>query len=307
MSAFFARFADIALRRPAVAILCAMPPAALLYFALLTHGAFHLFPFTWYGLTFNSMLIHLLHGQFDVDPDTISTEGFLVDGKTYAYFGIFPALFRGLFAPFVDLKTTNLTIVSCVTATVIMVAAQFWGTLAIFRRFAAESRERNLLWPLLAIGFLAGPQIAFLRPSIYQEVVLWSLAQAYVFVAITDRRWFSWAALRAGRTLGFALAVLAGLALLTRAPAGVGLYAAMGALFAALLLKPATRAPVFGEDASLQSVIARIAPAACWCWSTCLRRLRAMSTSCVSATRRNSSIRVFTLCRSPNFPTVWRD
>jgi hypothetical protein len=63
-----------------------------------------------------------------------------------------------------------------------------------------------------------------------------------------------------GRTL-FALAALAGLALLTRAPVGVGLYAAMGALFAVLLLKPVTRAPVFGEDVSLQSVIGRIAPA----------------------------------------------
>src|SRR5436190_23040454 len=29
-----------------------------------------------YGLTFNSMLLHLLHGAFDIDPATIGPEGF---------------------------------------------------------------------------------------------------------------------------------------------------------------------------------------------------------------------------------------
>ena len=40
------------------------------------------------GLTFNDMLYHLLHGQFDVDPGPIGWEGFIHAGKTYSYFGI---------------------------------------------------------------------------------------------------------------------------------------------------------------------------------------------------------------------------
>ena len=45
-------------------------------------------------LTFNSMLEHLLHGRFDVDPQIIGTNGYWFKGGVYAYFGIFPALLR---------------------------------------------------------------------------------------------------------------------------------------------------------------------------------------------------------------------
>src|SRR5271156_840461 len=44
--------------------------------------------------TFNSMLDHLSHGQFDVDPTIIGGEGFLRNGHVYAYWGITCALVR---------------------------------------------------------------------------------------------------------------------------------------------------------------------------------------------------------------------
>src|ERR1700689_1730896 len=44
--------------------------------------------------TFNSMLDHLVHGQFDVDPNIIDGEGFLRNGRLYAYWGITCALIR---------------------------------------------------------------------------------------------------------------------------------------------------------------------------------------------------------------------
>ena len=42
--------------------------------------------------TFNSMLDHLAHGQFDVDPNIVDREGFLRNGHVYAYWGITRAL-----------------------------------------------------------------------------------------------------------------------------------------------------------------------------------------------------------------------
>src|SRR5271165_3343495 len=45
-------------------------------------------------LTFNSMLQHLLHGQFDVDPKIVGLEGFARGGRVYAYWGIWCALLR---------------------------------------------------------------------------------------------------------------------------------------------------------------------------------------------------------------------
>src|SRR5580692_7473291 len=46
------------------------------------------------NLTFNSMLDHLVHGQFDVDPNTVGAEGFLRKGHVYSYWGITCALLR---------------------------------------------------------------------------------------------------------------------------------------------------------------------------------------------------------------------
>src|SRR5690242_15449042 len=68
------------------------------------------------GLTFNSMLLHLLHGEFNVDPNAIGLEGFIRDGKVYAYFGILPALLRLPLLPFLDLTTTDVTAPSCLLA-----------------------------------------------------------------------------------------------------------------------------------------------------------------------------------------------
>ncbi|WP_205665031.1 hypothetical protein, partial [Acetobacter cibinongensis] len=47
-------------------------------------------------LTFNSMMDHMLHGRFDVDPYCVQKEGFLRNGRVYAYWGIFPAFLSAL-------------------------------------------------------------------------------------------------------------------------------------------------------------------------------------------------------------------
>src|SRR5712691_3708883 len=93
---------------PAPALFLLLLPALYYYAFLLTMaGSTGLFQPVTYGLTFNSMLSHLLEGRFDVDPATIGPEGFLRDGAVYAYFGIFPALFRALFLPLPDFATTD--------------------------------------------------------------------------------------------------------------------------------------------------------------------------------------------------------
>ena len=55
-----------------------------------------------------------------MDPETIGYEAFVRDGKVYSYFGIFPSLLRGLFAPFVDLEHTYISRVSCFAATLVI-------------------------------------------------------------------------------------------------------------------------------------------------------------------------------------------
>lgn len=222
-----ARVARFMVRNPGAAITASLAVLALIYFAILTRGSFALAHKTPSGFAFNSMLLHLLDGQFDVNPETIANEGFLVNGKVYSYFGIFPALFRLIFLPLVDLTRTNLTSVSCLVADLIAVGAQLAIILKLFRRFGVEGRE-YLLLAFFAVSLFSGPQFFFLRPSIYQEPVFWALAFSYVFIYFAiDILLFCRIATAATLAL---MAGLAGLTVLTRVSVAVALYAAMGVM-----------------------------------------------------------------------------
>lgn len=80
---------------------------AVLHYAFILGGAGDLFVPVRYAMTFNSMALNLLEGRFDVDPATIGNEAFLRGGRSYAYFGIFPALLRLPLVPLVDLATVQ--------------------------------------------------------------------------------------------------------------------------------------------------------------------------------------------------------
>jgi len=180
------------------------------------------------GQVFNSMAEHLVHGRFDVDPDAIGFEAFDVDGRSIAYFGVFCALFRLpllLHGGWIQLDITRL---SCFVA--IGIGAWFQlRAIWLVRGTIPDSPRRTWLTAALTVSvLLGGQQIQFLRPSVYQEVINWAGAQSMVFVYLAVRglltpRGFDPATLRG-------MACCAGLALLTRVSAGIGLYAALGLL-----------------------------------------------------------------------------
>jgi hypothetical protein len=210
---------------PAPALLLLLP--ALCYYAVLVTaaGTTGLFEPVSNGLTFNSMLLHLLQGRFDVDPAAIGVEGFPRNGAVYAYFGIFPALFRAVFLPLPDFATTDFTRLSCLVACFLMALSKCLSTLLVWRH-AGESRRSLLLLLMLAVILVSGAQIQFLRPSIYQEPLLWSGAFASVFVLLVLWGWTR----EQGFTTGLmcAMATVAGLCLLTRVSTALGLYLALG-------------------------------------------------------------------------------
>lgn len=227
--------------RPRILLLALAAAYAVCQFALLTDG--HLDPVQpmGLGLTFNSMLEHLLRGEFDVDPAAVQYEGFAHDGKVYSYWGIFCALVRLplLFVP--RGLSTDITVLSCFAAVLLSVILKLQTTFVI-----ARARGRNplfaavlpLAWLYLAFG---GAGIGHLRPSIYQEVIFWAEAQAACFLLLLFiglvRGVFT------ARLLAL-MALCAGLALITRVTFGIGLYAGLGLL---LLLLAA-------EDRSLRRV-----------------------------------------------------
>ncbi|NMJ43897.1 hypothetical protein GWK16_21800 [Roseomonas sp. JC162] len=189
------------------------------------------------GLALNSMAINILQGRFDVDPNSILYEGFDRDGRTYAYFGILPALLRLPLLPFIDLSTVQVEGPMRYAAMVIAAI----GTLKIVEQLAEmfpESHAHDFLVGILVrAAIFSGPPILLsLRWDIYNEVTLWAWAFASWFVAA------AWPLLRAGSnaTTGrlIWLVALSGLCLLTRPTTGIGLLLATGLLTIVLMLEP---------------------------------------------------------------------
>lgn len=197
-------------------------------FLLTAAGSIGLFAPLAHGLTFNSMLLHLLDGRFDVDPAAVGHEGYLRGGAVYAYFGILPALLRAPLLALPDFARTDFTRVSCLAAVSVMALFKLLSLRTVWHS-AAPVRPPVGLPLLFALILFGGAQIQFLRPSIFLETVLWAAALAAVFVFLVLRGW--------SRDDGFtpgllsALAALAGLCLLTRVSTAVGLDAAVGLLW----------------------------------------------------------------------------
>lgn len=202
-------------------------PACVWYALLISAGSAGMTAPVPHGLVFNSMALHLLHGQFDVDPASIGDEGYLRGGLVYAYFGILPALFRMIFLPLANFATTDFTRIACLSAVAVMALFKALSVGIVARRAAAANAPLATL--LLVVMLAGGAQIEFLRPSIYQEAALWAAACAAGFVYLFLRGW--------DREAGFspalmsAMAVAAGLCLLARVSTALGLYLALGFLW----------------------------------------------------------------------------
>ena len=227
-----------------VVVLLCLVPAGAYYAMLISLGFPSFFTAHPHGLTFNSMLLHLLAGSFDVDPRTIGDEGVVRNGLSYAYFGIMPALLRLPFLLSPDFVSTDYTRLSCTVAVSVMAGFKLASVLTVWR--AVGRPERSDLPVLFAATILfGGPQIQFLRAIIFQEVLLWSAALASVFVYLVIRGYYSERGFTA-RLLA-ALAAIAGLCLLTRVSTALGLYVALGLLMLQLswrALRAAGRSPV---------------------------------------------------------------
>ncbi len=214
-------------RRPVFAGLVAV--IAVYYLFLLSNGTFELFAPEMFSRVFDNMLVHLLHGEFTVDRSVIDYEAFTRNGKTYSYFGIFPALLRLVAMPFTDVASVELARVSCLTAVVIFVALQLRMLLIAHNGLPPGSRVPWALTVMAAATVFSGPQLYILGTAyIYQEPILWSAAMAAAFNLIVLRAALGGGGLRSRDLVS--MAVLAGLALNTRPTIGVALYLGTGLL-----------------------------------------------------------------------------
>lgn len=227
-----------------VAILLAVLP--LHYFGLVSMAAVGLtldVP-SQLGLTYNSMTLRLLEGRFDVDPAAIGYEGFVRDGRTYSYFGIFPALLRLPLVPFIDLATVLVEGTYRYAASLLAASGGVAMVVTLQRHFGPADDVATR--PLLIAAALSGPSVMLaIRPGIYQEAALWAWGLCAWFLAILLPALRAGAKPSAGRLC--ALALLSGLCLLTRPTTGLGLMLGLGLLLLSMVLGEATKDGLTGS------------------------------------------------------------
>ncbi len=134
----------------------------------------------------------ILQRRLSVPDGSLAFEGFVIDGRTYAYFGIFPSLIRLPVLVLTDRFDGELTAVSMLVAYVVA----FWSTVRIVERTHRLLRPATP-WTgtgLLAAGLLlavagAGSNLVFLASAawVYHEAALWGAAGVLASFAATLR------------------------------------------------------------------------------------------------------------------------
>jgi hypothetical protein len=178
--------------------------------------------------TFNSMLLHLLHGSVEVSRSAIGFESFTREGRTYAYFGIVPALMRLPALPFAsDPEHMHLARLSCVAGATALAGLTLRTLLEAHRSLPPAQRSPALVLCAAAATALGGPQLFVANAGyVYNEPAIWGavlVASSTLIVvrAVLANRFLS------GRELCW-FGGLAGLAINTRATSGVDIGTGFG-------------------------------------------------------------------------------
>jgi hypothetical protein len=206
------------------------------YLFLLSNGTLQIFALEMLDKVFDSMLVHLLRGEFTVDRDVMDFEATLINGKTYTYFGVFPALLRLLAMPFTDIARAHLARLSCLAAIITFVGLNLSMLLVVHDSLPAGRRRPEFLAVTVGATVFSGPQVYTLAAArVYDEPIFWSAVMAVAFNLIVVRAALVRASLRTHELVW--LASLAGLALHTRVPIGVALCVGTFLLTAWTLLR----------------------------------------------------------------------
>ena len=158
----------------------------------LTLGRPDLVQYRGFGEVFDLQARAFFHGRLALPDNSLGFEGFVVGGKTYAYFGVFPALARMPVFLLTDRFDGRLSGLSMLVAYVIAL----WSGISVVRRV------RSLLRPgapwtrlgLVAAGLLLavvgiGSNLLFLASGawVYHEASLWGAAGVLASFSATLR------------------------------------------------------------------------------------------------------------------------
>ena len=195
--------------------------ASAYYLFLITNGTFDLFAREEGGLTFNDMASRLLQWDFTIG-DSVENEGYVRDGRTYSYFGIFPALLRIPLLLMIDIKHTYISRLSCWAALTICCLLML-RIVSVVCKGSVRTRWGDCvsLCSKVALAFGAPALSMTFTSWVYNEPILWGTLWSLSFTLLLVHR------IEAGRSLSrsdaIALGLFSGLALASRPTSGTAL------------------------------------------------------------------------------------
>jgi hypothetical protein len=232
-----------------------------LYFLLADRRA-NTYTYYFYDLQARS----LLHGHWDLPKGSLGEEAFVVHGRTYEYFGPFPAFLRMPIEAFTNRFDGHLGVASMFLAYVVLML--FTIRLAarlrpLVRGSAPVSRAEQWTVGIYTLVLGGGSVVVFLASHtwVYQEAEIWGVAltvAAFDFIVA-----FASTPTVGNLLLGSAFTIAA---LLSRAPDGVAAIVALGLVCLPVVLKAGYRLVGLdrpaGPNARLLAIPAVVVPVA---------------------------------------------
>ena len=192
-----------------------------------------------------------LRGRLDVPASIPGPEGFLIEGKTYLYYGPMLAVLRLPFAVFGNWADGRLSLVSMVIAFVVACTATFHLSRSISRLLGGGSPRRHAV---LVAAVACSPALSLAGwNSVYDETEMWAFA-LFLLTAIAALRMWE-APTRRSVILAVALACCT---VLTRSSVGLGALGAVG-LLGALLWRRHRRAAAAAGMGAVGGVLLNVA------------------------------------------------
>jgi hypothetical protein len=199
------------------------------YFYILSNGFTAFFDKNLHGLVYNDMFYRMLDFKFDVSPLLIDNEAFVKDGKSYAYFSVFPAVLRGLLGAFVDIRDMYLSKLSCLLASSIVGFCFLKTLISIFDWKQANLSQKTMFLCAVICALFTGPLLYLNAISpIYHEVILWAGAFCAMYLYVLISKIFACEKLTQNNLLF--MAFCAGFALHNRVSVAIGLYLCLTAI-----------------------------------------------------------------------------
>lgn len=224
-------------------------PLLVLSAWMLTAGRWDFLQRQYFDNFFDAQVRSMFDGRLDVPPEVVGFEGFVTNGKTYIYFGPFPAFLRMPLMALTDRFDGRLTTLSILLATVALVYAAFRLSCSLRRLVrGTDPVGRRELWATagLSVAVIAAPPLFLMGSAVvYHEATMWGLA----FTVAAYDGVVRWQRDRQGWRLAVIGLLFAG-GLLSRQTVALGPVAALGLVGLAELVRAWRAQPAAAASAA---------------------------------------------------------